>query len=59
MLTLRIFDLRKPIIAAINGPAVGVGITMTLAMDVRLAAEGARMGFLFARRGIVPEACSS
>ncbi len=59
MLTLRIFRLLKPIIAAINGPAVGVGITMTLAMDVRLAAEDARMGFVFARRGIVPEACSS
>ncbi len=59
MLTLRIFDLRKPIIAAINGPAVGVGITMTLAMDIRLAAKDARMGFVFARRGIVPEACSS
>ncbi len=51
--------LLKPIIAAINGPAVGVGITMTLAMDVRLAADDARMGFVFARRGIVPEACSS
>jgi len=59
MLTLRIFDLKKPIIAAINGPAVGVGITMTLAMDIRLAADDARMGFVFARRGIVPEACSS
>jgi enoyl-CoA hydratase/carnithine racemase len=59
LLTLRIFDLTKPIIAAINGPAVGVGITMTLAMDIRLAAEDARMGFVFARRGIVPEACSS
>ena len=57
--TLRIFELKKPIIAAINGPAVGVGITMTLAMDVRLASESARMGFVFARRGIVPEACSS
>jgi len=57
--TLRIFELKKPIIAAINGPAVGVGITMTLAMDVRLASENARMGFVFARRGIVPEACSS
>jgi enoyl-CoA hydratase/carnithine racemase len=56
---LRIFDLTKPVIAAINGPAVGVGITMTLPMDIRLAAEGARIGFVFARRGIVPEACSS
>jgi enoyl-CoA hydratase/carnithine racemase len=58
-LTLRIFELKKPIIAAINGPAVGVGITMTLAMDIRLASENARMGFVFSRRGIVPEACSS
>ena len=58
-LTLRIFESTKPVIAAINGPAVGVGATMTLAMDVRLAAEGARIGFVFARRGIVPEACSS
>jgi enoyl-CoA hydratase/carnithine racemase len=57
--TLRIFDLTKPVIAAINGPAVGVGITMTLPMDVRLAAEGAKIGFVFTRRGIVPEACSS
>lgn len=57
--TLRIFDSTKPVIAAINGPAVGVGATMTLPMDVRLAAEGARIGFVFARRGIVPEACSS
>ena len=59
LLTLRIFELKKPIIAAINGPAVGVGITMTLAMDIRLASEKARMGFVFARRGIAPEACSS
>ena len=58
-LTLRLFDSTKPVIAAINGPAVGVGITMTLAMDVRLAAEGAKIGFVFTRRGIVPEACSS
>jgi enoyl-CoA hydratase/carnithine racemase len=56
---LRIFDSTKPVIAAINGPAVGVGITMTLPMDIRLAAEGAKIGFVFARRGIVPEACSS
>ena len=57
--TLRIFDSLKPVIAAINGPAVGVGITMTLPMDVRIAAGGAKIGFVFARRGIVPEACSS
>ena len=57
--TLRIFQSKKPVIAAINGPAVGVGATMTLPMDVRLAAEDARMGFVFARRGIIPEACSS
>ena len=56
---LRIFELTKPVIAAINGPAVGVGITMTLPMDIRLAAEGAKIGFVFTRRGIVPEACSS
>ena len=56
---LRIFELTKPVIAAINGPAVGVGITMTLPMDIRLAGEGARIGFVFTRRGIVPEACSS
>jgi enoyl-CoA hydratase/carnithine racemase len=58
-LTLRIFDCTKPVIGAINGPAVGVGATMTLPMDVRLAAEDARIGFVFARRGIIPEACSS
>jgi enoyl-CoA hydratase/carnithine racemase len=57
--TLRVFASTKPVIAAINGPAVGVGATMTLPMDVRLAAEEARIGFVFARRGIVPEACSS
>lgn len=56
---LRIFESKKPVIAAINGPAVGVGITMTLPMDVRIAATGARMGFVFVKRGIVPEACSS
>jgi enoyl-CoA hydratase/carnithine racemase len=59
MVSLRIFDLKKPIIAAINGPAVGVGITMTLPMDFRLVADNAKIGFVFARRGIVPEACSS
>ena len=58
-LTLRIFDSKKPVIAAINGPAVGVGATMTLAMDIRMASDKARMGFVFSRRGIVPEACSS
>jgi enoyl-CoA hydratase/carnithine racemase len=58
-LTLRIFECRKPVIAAINGPAVGIGATMTLPMDVRLASETARIGFVFVRRGIVPEACSS
>lgn len=57
--TLRIFDLAKPVIAAINGPAVGFGITMTLPMDVRLASTAAKIGFVFARRGVVPEACST
>jgi enoyl-CoA hydratase/carnithine racemase len=56
---LRIFECVKPVIAAINGPAVGVGITMTLPMDIRLASTSAKIGFVFARRGIVPEACSS
>ncbi len=59
LVTLRIFRCTKPVIAAINGPAVGVGATMTLPMDVRLASETARIGFVFARRGLVPEACSS
>jgi enoyl-CoA hydratase/carnithine racemase len=57
--TLRVFQSEKPVIAAINGPAVGVGATMTLPMDIRLAADDARIGFVFARRGIIPEACSS
>jgi enoyl-CoA hydratase/carnithine racemase len=59
MVSLRIFDCKKPVIGAINGAAVGVGVTMTLPMDVRLASDNARFGFVFARRGIVPEACSS
>jgi enoyl-CoA hydratase/carnithine racemase len=59
MVSLRIFECLKPVIAAINGPAVGVGITMSLPMDIRLASKTAKIGFVFARRGIVPEACSS
>jgi len=59
LVSLRVFESRKPVIAAINGPAVGVGITMTLPMDLRLASTSAKIGFVFARRGIVPEACSS
>ena len=58
-LTLRIFQSLKPVIGAINGAAVGIGATMQLAMDFRLASETARFGFVFARRGIVPEAASS
>jgi enoyl-CoA hydratase/carnithine racemase len=57
--TLAIYDCNKPVIAAINGPAVGIGATMTLAMDVRLASEKARIGFVFGRIGVVPEACST
>jgi enoyl-CoA hydratase/carnithine racemase len=59
ILTLRLFDCLKPIISACNGPAVGVGATMQCAMDVRLASEAARYGFVFSKRGLVPEACSS
>jgi enoyl-CoA hydratase/carnithine racemase len=56
--TLRIFNMKKPVIGAINGPAVGVGITMTMAMDIRIASESAmKIGFIFNRRGIVPEGC--
>ncbi|MET0388010.1 MAG: crotonase/enoyl-CoA hydratase family protein [Polyangiales bacterium] len=58
-LTRRIFDFNKPVIAAINGPAVGVGLTMTLAMDVRLSIPNNKLGFVFAGRGILPEACSA
>ena len=57
--TLRIFKCLKPVIAAVNGPAVGIGVTMQLAMDIRIAAEAARFGFVFSQRGIVPEAASS
>jgi enoyl-CoA hydratase/carnithine racemase len=59
LVTLRIFEMKKPVIAAINGPAVGFGVTLTLAMDIRLASSEARLGFVFARRGVVPEACST
>jgi enoyl-CoA hydratase/carnithine racemase len=59
LVALRIYDMKKPLIAAINGPAVGFGITMTLPMDIRIASSSARMGFVFSRRGVVPEACST
>ncbi|MEI9990883.1 MAG: crotonase/enoyl-CoA hydratase family protein [Rhizomicrobium sp.] len=57
--TLEIFESLKPVIAAVNGPAVGIGVTMLLPMDIRIASETARFGFVFSRRGIVPEAASS
>ena len=57
--TLRIYESLKPVIGAINGAAVGIGVTMQLPMDIRIASDTARFGFVFARRGIVPEACSS
>jgi enoyl-CoA hydratase/carnithine racemase len=57
--TLRIFKCLKPVIAAVNGPAVGIGVTMQLPMDIRIASEDARFGFVFSQRGIVPEAASS
>src|SRR5438876_3626648 len=59
VVTLRIFEMSKPVIAAINGPAVGFGVTFTLPMDIRIASTAARLGFVFARRGVVPEACST
>ena len=57
--SLRIFSSLKPVIAAVNGPAVGIGVTMQLPMDVRIASTAARFGFVFTRRGVTPEACSS
>ena len=59
VLTLRLFECLKPVISACNGPAVGVGATMQCAMDIRMASDKARYGFVFSKRGIVPEACSS
>ncbi|MEQ8828143.1 MAG: enoyl-CoA hydratase-related protein, partial [Parvibaculum sp.] len=59
VMTLRIYQCKKPVIGAITGPAVGVGSTMQLPMDIRIASEKARFGFVFAQRGVVPEACSS
>lgn len=59
LLSLRLFNSKKPIIGAINGAAVGVGVTMTLPMDIRIASANSKFGFVFTRRGIVPEACST
>ena len=59
VVALKIFEMKKPVIAAINGPAVGFGITMTLPMDIRIASETAKIGFVFTRRGIVPDACTT
>jgi enoyl-CoA hydratase/carnithine racemase len=59
VVTLRVYDMSKPVIAAINGAAVGFGATFTLPMDIRIASTAARLGFVFARRGVVPEACST
>ncbi|MAW33177.1 MAG: enoyl-CoA hydratase [Proteobacteria bacterium] len=59
LLTLRLFDCKKPLIAAVNGPAVGIGATLQLPMDIRIGSSLARFGFVFSNRGLVPEACSS
>ncbi|GAB2641531.1 crotonase/enoyl-CoA hydratase family protein [Gordonia jinhuaensis] len=59
MVSLRIFESLKPVVVAVNGPSAGVGVTMTLPADLRIASDDARFGFVFVRRGIVPEACSS
>ncbi|HLT15298.1 MAG TPA: enoyl-CoA hydratase-related protein [Acidimicrobiales bacterium] len=59
LVTLRLFDCKKPVISAVNGAAVGMGVTMTLATDIRLAAESARFGFVFTQRGIAPEGAST
>lgn len=59
LVSLRIYRITKPVIAAINGPCAGVGVTMTLPADVRIASDTARFGFVFTRRGLVPEACST
>ncbi len=59
VVALKIFEMKKPVIAAINGPAVGFGITMTLPMDIRIVSETAKIGFVFTRRGIVPDACTT
>ncbi len=59
LVTLRIFECTKPVIAAMNGSAVGIGVTMTLPMDIRILADNAKVGFVFASRGIIPEAASS
>lgn len=59
LLTLRLFDCKKPLIAAVNGPAVGIGATLQLPMDIRIGSSLARFGFVFSNRGVVPEACSS
>src|SRR5436309_3808491 len=59
VVSLRLYEMKKPVIAAINGPAVGFGVTMTLPMDIRIAATTARLGFVFTRRGVVPEAAST